>query len=81
MKLASGFEILFFSDLRYEEMTVLIKYGDVDMVQLIVDKGIDEVEIDLLASAPIGASVPLVRLGDLLDAIDEAKKEFLHRFG
>ena len=81
MKFESGFEILFFSDLSYQEMTVLIQYGDVDMVQLIMDKGLDEVEIHLLASPVMGESVPLVRLDDFLHAIDEAKKEFSYRFG
>lgn len=81
MKLASGFEILFFSDLDYQEMTVLIKYGDVDMVQLIMDKGVDNVEAHLLADPPIGGTVPLVQLNDLLDAIAEGKRRFACRFG
>ena len=88
MKLESGFEILADSDLNYEQMTGSIMHGDVHMAQIIVDKGLDEVEILLHAAPPVAKAVgrmpteadrvdvpvPVVRLEDFLEAIEVAKK-------
>ncbi|MHC5609912.1 MAG: hypothetical protein ACYTXA_02460 [Nostoc sp.] len=41
----SGFEILYLSDLKYNEMTIEIQYKGQQVAQINKDKGIDKMEI------------------------------------
>lgn len=74
MKLKSGFEILRFSDLKYEEMTVEIQYLGEQIAQINMDRGFDKLEIELFTEfANIDFSTKF-DLTSFLDAIDKAIK-------
>lgn len=47
LNLNSGFEILYLSDLKYDRMTVEIKYKDRPSAQINKDKDIDRMEIEI----------------------------------
>ncbi|WP_292841690.1 hypothetical protein [Nostoc sp. NMS8] len=47
INLDSGFEILYLSDLKYNEMTVEIQYKGQQVAQINKDKGVDKIEIDI----------------------------------
>ncbi|OYE06445.1 hypothetical protein [Nostoc sp. 'Peltigera membranacea cyanobiont' 232] len=47
INLDSGFEILYLSDLKYNEMTVEIQYKGQQVAQINKDKGFEKMEIDI----------------------------------
>ena len=56
IKLDSGFEILYFSDLSYEGMTVEIQYQGQQVAQINKEKGVENMEIDIYLY-PIGRAI------------------------
>ena len=70
----SGFEILRFSDLSYDEITVEIQFKGEQIAQLNRDKGLQSIEIELLADFIETSFVPKFLLKDFLDAISEAQR-------
>lgn len=74
VKLDSGFEILRFSDLTYEEITVEIQYQGEQIAQINQDKGIDKLELEILTDYIKSDFVPKFMLSDFLVAIKEAQK-------
>jgi hypothetical protein len=77
IKLDSGFEILRFSDMSFEEMTVEIQFNGEQIAQLNKDKGFDEIEIELLKDFLDPNFIPKFRLVDYLTALNEAKRLLL----
>ncbi|MGL5872571.1 MAG: hypothetical protein ACRC2R_09415 [Xenococcaceae cyanobacterium] len=66
LNLNSGFEILDLSDLKYDRMTVEIKYKDRPVAQINKYKGIDRMEIEIYSEyvIPNFLSELKFRLGD-----------------
>ncbi|MBD2233005.1 hypothetical protein [Phormidium tenue] len=71
--LNSGFEIIRFSDSRYEKITVEIQYKEEQIAQINKDKGDDLVEIELLADFVDSDFSPKFFLNDFLNALNEAR--------
>ncbi|MEL6402577.1 MAG: hypothetical protein AAFR26_26390 [Cyanobacteria bacterium J06626_4] len=74
VKLDSGFEILRFSDLKYEEITAEIQYRGEQIAQVNRDKGIHSLEIEILTDYVDSEFLPKFKLSEFLLALDEAKK-------
>jgi hypothetical protein len=74
IKLSSGFEIVRFSDLAYEEMTIEIQYKGEQIAQLNKDKGVSLIEIEILTDFVASDFLPKFLLDDFLVAVTEAKK-------
>lgn len=74
IKLLSGFEIVRFSDCKYEEITVEIRYKEQCLAQINKDKGINNLEIEIYSEYVIEELVPKFKfkLSDFLEAIDQA---------
>ncbi|HGG9108905.1 hypothetical protein [Enterobacter cloacae] len=51
--MSNGFEVDFFSDSRYEELTAEISYKGQILCQLNKDKGIDSIEIEFFSDSRI----------------------------
>ncbi len=70
----SGFEILYLSDLKYNEMTVEIQYKGQQVPQINKDKGVDKMEIDIYSKyvTPDFLSELKFPLSDFLEAINIA---------
>lgn len=75
INLDSGFEIIYFSDLNYEEMTVEIKYKGQQVAQINKDKGVEQMEIDIYSQyvKPGFISELKFPLSDFLEALDKAR--------
>ncbi|WP_380184874.1 hypothetical protein [Kalamiella sp. sgz302252] len=73
----NNFEITFFSDSKYEEITVEISYKDQILCQLNKDKGPDNIEIEFFSDARMLAEQNTMKfsLSDFLQIITEAKEE------
>ena len=74
IKLDSGFKIVRFSDVTYEEITVEIQYEGEQIAQINRDKGIDQLEIEILTDYINSDFSPKFMLSDFLGAINEAQK-------
>ncbi|MBW4504987.1 MAG: hypothetical protein KME64_00475 [Scytonematopsis contorta HA4267-MV1] len=74
IKLDSGFEILRFSDAKYEELTAEVQYKGEAIAQVNKDKGIDMLEIEIFNLYAQPDYVPKFLLSDFLYALNEAKK-------
>ena len=74
IKLNSGFKIVRFSDVTYEEITVEIQYKGEQIAQINKDKGIDQLEIEVLTDYINSDFIPKFMLNDFLVAINEAQK-------
>ena len=76
IKLNSGFEILYFSDLSYEGMTVEIQYKGQQVAQINKDKGVEQMEIDIYSQYvhPDFLSELKFSLDDFLEALDTARE-------
>ncbi|MEH2023800.1 hypothetical protein [Nostoc sp.] len=74
INLDSGFEILYLSDLKYNEMTVEIQYKGQQVAQINKDKGVDKMEIDIYSEyvTPDFSSELKFPLSDFLEAINIA---------
>lgn len=74
MKLKSGFEVVRYSDLDYEQMTVELQYQGEQVAQINMDKGIENLEVELFTEFLDPSFKPVFKLTDLLEAIGEARK-------
>ena len=72
--LESGFEIIRFSDLAYEEITVELQYRGEQIAQINKDRGLDRLEIEILTDFIDRDFVPKFKLRDFLFALSEAQK-------
>ncbi len=72
--LESGFEILYLSDLKYDEMTVEIQYKGKQVAQLNKDKGINNIEIPIYSEYVILEYLSDLKfpINDFLEAIERA---------
>lgn len=75
----TDFDIVFFSDSRYEELTAEISYKDQILCQLNKDKGIDNIEVEFFADARMLAEQVAMKfpLNDFLSVLEEAKKALI----
>lgn len=73
----NDFEITFFSDSNYEEITVEISYRGQILCQLNKDKGPENIEIEFFSDARILAEQNAMKfnLSRFLQVITEAKEE------
>ncbi|KAF6658488.1 hypothetical protein HFD91_13685 [Enterobacteriaceae bacterium EKM102V] len=73
----NSFEITFFSDSKYEEITAEISYKDQILCQLNKDKGPDNVEIEFFPDARLLAEQDRMKfsLSTFLQVITEATEE------
>lgn len=76
INLDSGFEILYLSDLKYNEMTVEIQYKGQQVAQINKDRGVDQMEIDIYSEYVIPDFISELKfpLSDFLEAINIASK-------
>ncbi|MBN3895063.1 MAG: hypothetical protein HWQ41_07285 [Nostoc sp. NOS(2021)] len=76
INLDSGFEILYLSDIKYNEMTVEIQYKGQQVAQINKDKGVDKMEIDIYSEyiTPDFLSELKFPLSDFLEAINIASR-------
>lgn len=51
--MSNGFEVDFFSDSRYEELTAEISYRGQILCQLNKDKGVDSIEIEFFSDSRV----------------------------
>ncbi|TYQ30927.1 hypothetical protein [Pseudanabaena sp. UWO310] len=74
IKLDSGFEIIYLSDLKYNEMTVELQYKGQQVAQINKDKGSDQMEIDIYSEYVIPDFLTDLKfpLKDFLEAINMA---------
>ncbi|WP_431221660.1 hypothetical protein ACQ86O_14205 [Serratia sp. L9] len=75
----TDFEVVFFSDSRYEELTAEISYKDQILCQLNKDKGIDNIEVEFFADARILVEQVAMKfpLNEFLAVLEEAKKDLI----
>lgn len=75
----TDFEVVFFSDSRYEELTAEISYKDQILCQLNKDKGIDNIEVEFFADARILAEQVAMKfpLNEFLAVLEEAKNDLI----
>ena len=74
IKLESGFEVLRYSDLSYEGMTVEIQYAGEQIVQINMDKGFDNLEMEVFTEFVDPSFNAKFQLDDFLEAVGEARK-------
>ncbi|GGY45694.1 hypothetical protein GCM10011297_18040 [Bacterioplanes sanyensis] len=74
IKLQSGFEIVSYSDLRYEEMTVELQYNGEQIAQLNMDGGVENIEVEILSDSMSLDFSMTFKLDDFMDALDKARK-------
>ena len=74
IKLDSGFEIIRFSDLTYEEITVEIQYQGEQIAQMNKDKGFERFEIEILTDYIASDFTPKFKLSDFQLALNKAQK-------
>ncbi|KAA5922181.1 hypothetical protein F3I58_14365 [Pantoea sp. VH_4] len=73
----NSFEITFFSDSKYEEITAEISYKDQILCQLNKDKGPENIEIEFFSDARLLADQDRMKfsLSTFLQVITEATEE------
>ncbi|KAF6657556.1 hypothetical protein CKF42_20895 [Pantoea sp. ARC270] len=73
----NSFEITFFSDSKYEEITAEISYKDQILCQLNKDKGPENIEIEFFSDARLLAEQDRMKfsLSTFLQVITEATEE------
>lgn len=74
IKLSSGFEILRFSDLSYEGMTVELQYKGEQIAQINMDMGVENMELELFTEFVDKQFVPKFPLKDFLIALEKARE-------
>ena len=74
IKLDSGFEILRFSDLNYEKMTVELQYCGEQIAQINMDNGFENLEIEIFTEFVRPDFNPKFGLDAFVEAINESKK-------
>lgn len=72
----TDFEIVFFSDSHYEELTAEITYKGQILCQLNKDKGIDNIEVEFFSDSRILAEEVAMKLplDEFLSVLTKAKK-------
>ncbi|CAI1015059.1 Uncharacterised protein [Serratia quinivorans] len=72
----ADFEIVFFSDSHYEELTAEITYKGQILCQLNQDKGIDNIEVEFFSDSRVLAEEVAMKLplDEFLSVLTEAKK-------
>ncbi|CAI1694084.1 Uncharacterised protein [Serratia quinivorans] len=72
----TDFEIVFFSDSHYEELTAEITYKGQILCQLNQDKGIDNIEVEFFSDSRLLAEEVAMKLplDEFLSVLTEAKK-------
>lgn len=73
--LKNGFQLIFFSDVKYKILTVEIQYNEQQFAQLSVDKGPENVEIEIFEFAP-----HVFPVDDFLYALQTAKKRAIELY-
>lgn len=78
--MANFFEVVFFSDSRYEKLTAEIAYKGQILCQLNQDKGADAVEIEFFADSrllaqPVEMKFPL---DDFIDVLNTTKIDLIN---
>lgn len=73
----NNFEITFFSDSKYEEITAEISYKDQILCQLNKDKGPNNIEIEFFSDARILSEQDAMKfsLNSFLQILEEATEE------
>jgi ribosomal protein S8 len=76
INLDSGFEIIYLSDMKYNEMTVEIQYKGQQVAQINKYKGVDKTEIDIYSEyvTPEFMSEFKLPVSEFLAAINLARK-------
>lgn len=74
IKLKSGFEVLRYSDLSYEQMTAEIQYEGEQIAQINMDGGINNLEIEIFTVFGNPDFKPKFKLAEFLESLEEAKK-------
>lgn len=79
MIIHKDFDITFFSDSRYEELTAEISYKDQIICQLNKDKGIDDIEVEFFSDTRLLPKMREVKfpLSEFLSVLIEAKKDLI----
>ena len=74
LKLDSGFEILRYSDEKYEKLTVEIDYQGEIIAQINQDKGEIQLEIEIFTTDYLSNEfIPKFLLDDFIEALTKAK--------
>ncbi|ECA5251942.1 hypothetical protein MUZ84_004682 [Salmonella enterica] len=73
------FEVDFFSDSRYEELTAEISYKGQILCQLNKDKGVDSIEIEFFSDSRILAETVVMKfpVDDFLKVLEQTKEELI----
>lgn len=71
-KLKTGFFITEFSDISYEKMTIEIQYEGEQIAQINMDKGLDNLEIEIFTEFIKKDFKPVFQVDDFLEAMREA---------
>jgi hypothetical protein len=74
IKLESGFEILRFSDLDYDQMTAEIQFKGEQIAQINMDNGFENLEVEVFTEFADPQFVPKFKVDDLIEAVNESKK-------
>lgn len=74
VKLDTGFEIVRYSDLSYEGMTVEIRFGEEAVAQLNKDAGPDKIEIEIYKEYLDGRAPLKFTLAAFLEALNRARE-------
>ena len=74
-----GFEVDFFSDSRYEELTAEISYKGQILCQLNKDKGVDSIEIEFFSDSRILGEKVVMKfpVDDFLKILEQTKEELI----
>lgn len=77
--MSNGFEVDFFSDSRYEELTAEISYRGQILCQLNKDKGIDSVEVEFFSDSRILSEAVEMKflVDDFLKILMQTKDELI----
>ncbi|AXF61880.1 hypothetical protein DVA43_21235 [Leclercia sp. W6] len=77
--MSNGFEVDFFSDSRYEELTAEISYRGQILCQLNKDKGIDSIEIEFFSDSRILSEAVEMKfqVDDFLKILMQTKDELI----
>ncbi|PSS46281.1 hypothetical protein C6560_21905 [Enterobacter sp. FS01] len=77
--MSNGFEVDFFSDSRYEELTAEISYRGQILCQLNKDKGVDSIEIEFFSDSRVLPETIEMKfpVDDFLKILMQTKEELI----
>ena len=77
--MSTDFEIDFFSDNKYEEITIEVSYKGQILCQLNKDKGIDNIEIEFFFDSRVLTEqvIPKFPLNEFISILNEAKQDLI----